>query len=403
MFEPVCCTREIHELGGPGIFLLGNTQDILYSLLDEYRERIQLIYLDPPFENEYYRLNSTSNVTLNNLSLGTQAMGSYLEFMRNVLSGCHSLLNSTGSLYLHGNSNMVAHMRLMLDEIFGASNFMNEIIWAFRSGGRSTKNYSRKHDNILFYRKSKNCYFNIEEVGSPRGANSRNHLRKNTDNNGRVYYSLKTGGKTYRYYEDSLIYPSDVWTDIEYLHQNDPERIGFSTQKPEALLKRIILASSREGDIVADLFSGSGTTAAVSSKTGRFFLACDSSPFGLYALRKRQYEAHNTLHLLHKAHPLELRFPSTKPSANINAHLHQSAGFLIAKLNSYKVDEKDCKIIHCALGVIEEGSFYPKVFLDSPTLPASMKMPISKSTLPILQTMDVNGIQGFWALETSKE
>ena len=399
MFELVYCEKEVHELGGPGIFFLGDAQNILHSLLDEYKGRVQLIYLDPPFEEETYRLNSTTSIQLSSLNSCNRTKDLNLSLMHGILTGCHALLKPTGSIYLHANYKQAAHMRLLLDEVFGAANFMNEIIWTYRSGGRSTKHFSRKHDNILFYRKSENCYFNIEEVGIPRGANSRNHLRKNIDQTGKVFYSLKTGGKTYRYYEDSLIYPSDVWTDIEYLHQNDPERSGFPSQRPEALLKRILAASTREGDIVADLYSGSGTTAAVASKLGRFFLACDSSPFGLYALRKRQHQAYNIPNLFDEAHPLEFRYPSDKPVSTLNASASKSDGFLTIELNNYIAEGKACELVYCALGSMRQDSFYPEVFFDSPALPVSLKMPLKLNTQPILQTMDIRGIQGFWSLK----
>ena len=90
------------------------------------------------------------------------------------------------------------------------------------------------------------------------GTKKRNNMKMQVDDNGRVSWTIKSGGRIYRYYEDSKIYPSDVWTDISHLHQRDPERIGYDTQKPEALLERIILSSSRPGDVVADFFAGLG-------------------------------------------------------------------------------------------------------------------------------------------------
>ena len=89
--------------------------------------------------------------------------------MRTVLAACYRMLAPDGSLYLHIDYRMSPYLRLMLDEIFGAANFMNEIIWAYKSGGRSTRHFSRKHDTILFYRKSKSVFFNINAVGVPRG------------------------------------------------------------------------------------------------------------------------------------------------------------------------------------------------------------------------------------------
>ena len=149
---------------------------------------------------------------------------------------------------------IIGHVLLKdhIDKIFGEKNFLNEIIWHYQSGGRAKRHFSRKHDNILFYRKSPKHYFNIEAVGKERGTKKRNHMKMQVDNNGKVSWTIKSGGRVYRYYQDSKIYPSDVWTDISHLHQRDPERLGYDTQKPEALLERIILSSSRPGDLVAD-------------------------------------------------------------------------------------------------------------------------------------------------------
>jgi DNA modification methylase len=100
-------------------------------------------------------------------------------------------------------------------------------------------------------------------------------MKRFIDEDGRIGFSIRSGGKTYTYYEDSLIYPSDVWSDIEHLQQKDRERTGFATQKPEALLRRILSASSEPGDLVLDLFSGSGTTAVTAKKLGRAFVAIE--------------------------------------------------------------------------------------------------------------------------------
>ena len=216
---------------------------------------------------------------------------------------------------------MNPYLRLMLDEIFGQTNFMNEIIWAYKSGGRSTRHFSRKHDTILFYRKSKAVYFNIHAVGVPRGPEKRNNMKRSIDELGRVYFSIRSGGKTYTYYEDTPIFPSDVWDDVEHLHQRDPERTGFGTQKPEALLRRILLASSRPGDLVCDLFSGSGTTAAVAAKLGRRFLVADASPVAMQLLRARQlvnqseptfFDGGHALRILYDTPPLGTFSPAIR-------------------------------------------------------------------------------------------
>ena len=106
-------------------------------------------------------------------------------------------------------------------------------------------------------------------------------MKQGVDQDGRIFWSIRSGGKEYRYFEDSKVYPSDVWSDISHLHQRDPERRGYDTQKPEALLERIILASSRPGDLAADFFAGSGTTLAV-AKLGRNWIGIDNGVFSAY-------------------------------------------------------------------------------------------------------------------------
>ena len=398
MPRAIICTRELHQSGGPGLFVLGRSEESILSLLQEYAQNVQLIYLDPPFgTGDLFRMRIGGTLIQRPAYTDILSQDAYLHMMRNVLLGCHELLAPKGSIYLHVDYRMAAPLRMMMDELFGAGNFMNEIIWMYKSGGRSTTHFSRKHDTILFYRKSRDVYFNIEAVGLQRGPERRNHMKRTIDDKGRVCYSIRSGGRLYTYYEDSLIYPSDVWTDIEHLHQRDPERNGYATQKPEALLNRIMLASSRPGDLVADLFSGSGTTAAVASKTGRRFLACDSSPFALYALRSRQCTLHNALNLFHSPQPLELRFPATKPDAKLCATARLSGETYLCDVQSYTAGDGINMLAYCALGTMDGETFLPAVYACAPTLPLSLHMP-NTGYPPVLHTVDVDGRQGFFEL-----
>ncbi len=188
---------------------------------------------------------------------------------------------------------MAHYTKVMLDEIFGFSpnaegpGFKSEIIWHYQSGGRSRKIYARKHDTILLYTKSAHFCFHGERIAERRGASKRNHMRKHTDSDGRVTWSIYSAGRLYTYDEDTVLTPSDVWHDISHLHQRDPERSGYATQKPAALLERIILASSEENDLVLDCFCGSGVTPAVAEKLGRRWIACDQSMLAIQFTHKR--------------------------------------------------------------------------------------------------------------------
>ena len=303
---------EEYPFGGPGRFILSTIQAAEEELRRDYTEKIDLIYIDPPFGTgdgfsvKLPGIREKVKIPAYSDNLDT---ASYLAMMRTVLTLCHDLLKDTGSIYVHIDYRMSARIRLMLDDIFGESCFQNEIIWAYKSGGRSIRHYSRKHDNILFYRKSAKAYFDISSVGVPRGPMKRNNMKRTVDENGKLCFSIRSGGKTYTYYEDTPVYPSDVWADIEHMHQRDPERTGYATQKPEALLRRIISASCPEGGLVADFFGGSGTTAAVAAKLNRRYITVDASPASLGIIRKRLLSAGRDASLIKQSSTLRLSYP----------------------------------------------------------------------------------------------
>jgi len=394
MLPTTTSIRERHPSGGPGLFVLEDVLHALPTLTERYAGQVQTIYLDPPFatgESFQVRLGKGRAITLPAYEdkLSGEA---YIELMRAVLTGCRTLLSSEGSLFLHVDYRMSAHMRLLLDEIFGAGNFVNEIIWMYRSGGRSKKHFARKHDTIFLYRKSPQQYFNIEAVGIPRGPDRRNHMKRSIDEQGRVCFSIRSGGKLYTYYEDTLVFPTDVWTDIEHLHQRDPERVGYATQKPEALLKRILLSCSRPGDLVADFFAGSGTTAAVAAGLGRRFLCCDRSPVAMHVLRKRLLERDNAISMLEVQEPFLLEYPATEAAFAIEAEWDGKSCTLHA------VSEEDTALLvaYCAIGDLKEGAFATHAHAFYPRLPITLRA--EGLTSPALQVGLVDGRQGFFRL-----
>lgn len=310
MLVKTAVTGEMHRFGGSGTVCVGRAEEFDPARFG-LNEKVQLIYLDPPFgSGGTYEFKDKTAVRAYSDKL---TKDEYLALMRTVLTKCRDMLTDTGSIYVHLDYRMSGRIRMLMDEIFGEDNLMNEIIWSYKSGGRSMKHYSRKHDTILFYRKTKRVYFNIAATGVPRGDVRRNHMKRRADEDGRIYFSIRSGGREYRYYEDDPVYPSDVWDDIEHLHQRDPERTGFATQKPEALLRRIICASSREGDTVCDLFGGSGTTAAVAAATGRNFVSCDCGAASLFASRRRLIEQARSTDLFNEEKSFEVTY--TGPGA----------------------------------------------------------------------------------------
>ena len=396
----IYCKAEQHDIGGPGTFFLARSEKLLPKLIEEYKGKVQLIYLDPPFGtgDSFQRNGEKGDGSRIPLFRDDMPEAEYLKWMRTILTGCHALLSPSGSLYLHIDWRMNAKLRLMLDEIFGQENFMDEIIWGYKSGGRATRFFPRKHDTILFYRKSRRVYFNITAVGQPRGPERRNHMKQFVDQDGRVGFSIRSRGKLYTYYEDDLIYPSDVWTDIEHLQQKDKERLGYATQKPEALLERIILASSREGDLVADLFSGSGTTAAVAVKTGRRFLAVDASPLSLITLRKRLLSLAASPTLLDEpdaaAHSLTLNYPANRNKCDISCSIDEKA----VTITAAELNRCSCPLAYAAIGYEKGHVFYPTRTITKAKLP--LKLPLPKGVdHPVIQLVNAFGDQSFLTVD----
>ena len=296
--ERIKVERERRAGNGPqGRFYLDDSASRLEALLPEFEGRIQLIYMDPPYltgDKFYMRVRVGENgwrtgktgLTVEAYS-DTMDRESYLENMRRVLGLCHRLLADTGMIFAHIDYRVHPHMRLLLDELFGEDNFLNEIIWAYQSGGRSVRHFSRKHDVILFYRKGPSYRFDINAVKAVPSVPRNNHMRRHVDSDGRTYRSIKTGGKVYTYYDDEPVAPSDVWNDLSHLQQKDPERTGYDTQKPLALLTRIVKCASVEGDWVLDPFAGSSTTLEAASLCGRNGIGIDCQRLAVNIFRRR--------------------------------------------------------------------------------------------------------------------
>jgi site-specific DNA-methyltransferase (adenine-specific) len=186
-------------------------------------------------------------------------MSAYLCWLAIRLLEMHRVLRDDGSLYLHIDGTTQAYVKLLLDALFGAENCRNEIVWHYKTGGVSKRWFSRKHDTILFYSKSKRYTFHPQKEKS--------------------YLAHKYGFANVEIEQDAQGYfrraaMRDVW-DIPALRGNQPEASGYPTQKPLALYERIIRASSNAGDIVLDPFCGSGTTAVAAERLGRQWLAMD--------------------------------------------------------------------------------------------------------------------------------
>lgn len=277
----------------------GDNLQVLSHLLKDYRGKIDLIYIDPPFDS---KADYVKKVKIR----GEQVEGvqesileekqytdiwendEYLQFMYERLLLLKELLSDTGSIYVHLDWHKVFYLKLILDEIFGEDNFKREIIWALSgvSGYKSLVNsYVRGHDTILYYSKSNNLTYKKQFLPY-----SKEQLKRfsSIDDTGRKYKSIT---KEKKLYLDSTegVPLSDVWADIASFQTivNSPEISNYPTQKPEALLERIITSSSNKGDIVLDCFVGSGTTMAVAQKLGRKWIGCDINIGAIQTSTKR--------------------------------------------------------------------------------------------------------------------
>ena len=284
-----------------GYFYVDDCVRRLEALREGWSGRVKLIYMDPPYltgDRFYMRLRVGEKAW--KAGRGTLPVPSfadpkdrtaYLEMMRRVLAACRELLSEDGMIFVHIDYRLNPHLRLLLDELFGEDNFLNEIIWVYQTGGRSVRHFSRKHDVILFYRKSDRYDFNIDAVKAVPAVPRDNHMKRHVDEDGRTYRSIRVGGRLYTYYDDEPVAPSDVWADLSHLQQKDPERTGYDTQKPLSLLNRVVNCASRPGEWVLDPFSGSGTTLEAAVKGGRNFIGIDSQPMTANIVRRRLKDA----------------------------------------------------------------------------------------------------------------
>ncbi len=245
---------------------------------------VDLVYIDPPFgTGRRRRLESIRTGTGDKTRRGFggrlyrydvvssheyddgMVLDDYLAFLHERFVEMHRLLTETGSLYVHLDFRTVHHARLVLDEIFGPDRLVNEIIWAYDYGGRPRDRWPRKHDNILWYAKSDRWVFNRDEID-------------------RIPYMAPGLVGPEKAARGKL--PTDTWW-MTIVPTSGRERTGYPTQKPVALVERIVRASSRPGDLVADFFCGSGTTGVAAHRAGRRYLLVDSSPDAVRITQER--------------------------------------------------------------------------------------------------------------------
>lgn len=336
----------------------GDNKLILSSLVNgpmrkeiEAAGGLKLVYIDPPFAvgadfgfdihigNDTVTKKQSQLEEIAYRDTWGRGISSYLSMMYERLKLIRNLLSSDGSIYVHCDWRVSSSLRMMLDDIFGSDNYINEITWLRSSSGKTvSKSFQRDTDTILFYRKSEEYIFNqtyqplsdstmlmynkddndgrgkyrlypLQKTSSPgpettydyidnngkvwkcpiKGWRMKQSKLKALENDGRLHIGANSiNEKAYWNERDSDgKIANNLWNDISNLQGGNSEIIGYPTQKPEALLERIIKASSNEGDLVADFFCGSGTTAAVAEKLGRKWITCDLGRFAIHTTRKR--------------------------------------------------------------------------------------------------------------------
>lgn len=235
--------------------------DLMRSLPDGVCD---LIYVDPPFRTGRRRTSARSADGYDDR--WPDRIADYLEPLNARLREMHRLLSDRGSLYVHLDWRAVHYVKVSLDGIFGPENFLNEIIWTYRTGGVARQWFCRKHDTLLLYARHRGRHtFNVQRDGAFRTDGL------NYDEDGRPYKTTRNG-RLYFHAEGPVM--TDVW-DVPFLSTVAAERTGYPSQKPLALLDRVIRVSSNAGDLVADFFCGSGTTLVAAERLGRRWLGCD--------------------------------------------------------------------------------------------------------------------------------
>ncbi len=308
----------------------GDNLQVMSHLLKEFRGKVDLIYIDPPFDSkaDYKKkiklqgkqTESEQTVFEEKQYTDIWTNDEYLQFMYERLVLARELLSEKGSIYVHCDWHKNHFIRMILDEVFGPTNFRNEIIWSYFGFKRSTsRKFPQKHDTILSYVRSDDYYWKVQY--RPHGDDYIKRFKK--DANGRLYRDdvNPTGGGTRIIYLDKIegdIIDS-VWDDIPPVNPVAKERQDYPTQKPEALVERIINASTEKGALVFDCFMGAGTTQAAAMKLGRRFLGADINLGAIQTTTRRLIGIAN-----------ELR---QKPLAGANPY----TGFEVYNVNHYDI------------------------------------------------------------------
>ncbi len=298
----------------------GDNLQVMSHMLNEFRGEIDLVYIDPPFDSkaDYKKKIKLKGKKINNdtSSFEEKQYGDiwtndeYLQFMYERLTIIRDLMKNSGTIFLHCDWHKSHHLRMLMDEVFGSENFIDEIVWGYEDiGSKGVKYFKRKHDTILMYSKTSSDDRVFNPIRKTLAESTIKRYQPYFDENGIITYKklketnpgvfaklkgipedlnqpwldMYNGAPISDWWEDK----SNWWVDISALKNGFDESTSYPTQKPEALLERIIYASSNPGDIVFDCFMGSGTTQTVAMKMGRRFLGTDINLGAVQTTTKR--------------------------------------------------------------------------------------------------------------------
>jgi DNA modification methylase len=299
-YSSVIFGNEIYE---NYLYLTDNLHCISDLIRKGYSSRIDLIYIDPPFFtntsfDKKIKINSNDEqIVLKRRDFTDSYKNGLEEYIYDIalrLNLMRELLSDTGSIYVHVDNRVSHYIRIVLDEVFGEKNFINEIIWVYKSGGASNRRFSRKHDNIYLYCKTDKYVFN--------------QLKEKSYNRDFKPYKFKN---VTEYKDDfgwyTLVNAKDVWN-INMVGRTSKERVNYSTQKPLELIKKAILASTNDNAIVADFYLGSGTSVVASNELNRRWIGCDQNPISIVSTERRLKNLNFTLLIENEIENLKNKF-----------------------------------------------------------------------------------------------
>ncbi len=330
----------------------GDNLQVMSHLLKNFRGDIDLVYIDPPFDS---KADYKKEIFLKGKNISTDintfeekqyndiwTNDEYLQFMYERLILIRELLSDTGSIWLHCDWRKVHQLRLIMDDIFGAANFQNEVIWYFIKGASGNNRFGRKHNSLLWYTKTNKYTFDLDSVRIPYSPETIARAKR-----GEARYAvdpdeLEKSGKN----------PGDVWIDLFPLQGNGTENLNYPTQKPESLLERIILSCSKPGGIVFDCFMGSGTTQAVAMKHGRRFIGADINVGAIQTATKRLINI-----------SFEIQEKLSQPQLVSEVPITYYAGFEVYNVNHYDIfrnpiEAKDLLLDALEVQRLESGQLF---------------------------------------------